>query len=108
MGLTSSVSDPMPKDLQMRTWRKVTVNEALSIGRVDTSSFFRSRSCQKLQLSFLDICRFLLSQRPEVEANVALELDRAGLLVTPERPTPRSFVLTDMQKLPYFNNVCKA
>ena len=35
------------------------------------------------------------------------ELDAAGLLATPQRPNPRPMELADLNKLPYFINVCK-
>jgi len=53
------------------------------------------------------LCRYLISQRPEVEARIVAELGEAGLLATPENPTPRAFELNDMQNLPYLLCVCK-
>jgi hypothetical protein len=49
----------------------------------------------------------LISQRPNVEAKIVAELGEAGLLATPENPTPRAFELKDMQDLPYLLCVCK-
>ncbi len=52
-------------------------------------------------------CRYLLSQHPEVERKLAQELDAAGLLVTPERPKPRSMEFADLANLPYLSWVSK-
>ncbi len=45
-------------------------------------------------------------KHPEVLSKLEAELDTAGLLVTPERPVPRSFEFTDIQ-LPYLQAVVK-
>lgn len=51
-------------------------------------------------------CRFNLIKHPQVMAKLEKELDAAGLLVTPERPEPRSFTFADIQ-LPYLQAVVK-
>ncbi len=40
-------------------------------------------------------------------AKLEAELDAAGLLVTPERPQPRSFTFADISKLHYLDCVIK-
>lgn len=50
---------------------------------------------------------FLISQRPDVEARIAAELDCLGLLATVAHPRPRPMELSDLSRLPYFINVCK-
>lgn len=42
-----------------------------------------------------------------MEAKICAELDAIGLLATPERVSPRPMELNDLNKLPYFVNVCK-
>ena len=50
---------------------------------------------------------FQLSQRPEVEARVAAELDAAGLLITRARPSPRALEHADLAGLVYLQAVIK-
>jgi hypothetical protein len=52
--------------------------------------------------------RFLISQRPDVEAAITAELDAAGLLATRSRPSPPHIGLDDLARLPYLGCVCKA
>jgi hypothetical protein len=53
------------------------------------------------------LCRYLISQHPEVEAKVVAELDRLGLLATPERPRPRPLEFPDLNQLSYLSCVIK-
>lgn len=53
------------------------------------------------------LCRYLLSQNPEVEAKLVEELDAAGFLATPERPNPATMQYADLGKLTYLSWVCK-
>lgn len=53
------------------------------------------------------LCRFMITQHPEVERKVLAELDSLGLLVTPERPNPRPMEFDDIAKLTYTNNCIK-
>lgn len=53
------------------------------------------------------LCRFCMSQHPEVEARVVSELDSLGLLATRERPQPRALQFEDLGKLAYLNLVIK-
>ena len=53
------------------------------------------------------MCRYLISQHPEVDAKMAAELDEAGLLVTPQRPVPRAMEYADLARLTYLGWVCK-
>eukprot|EP00884_Botryococcus_braunii_P006038 jgi/Botrbrau1/15435/Bobra.43_2s0060.1 len=50
---------------------------------------------------------YTLSQYPEVEAKVLEELDSLELLVTPERPNPRSLEFADLGRLVYLQAVIK-
>jgi hypothetical protein len=52
-------------------------------------------------------CRYLISQRPDVEAKIVAELEAEGLLATPLQPKPRDLQLSDLQKLSYLSCVCK-
>lgn len=52
-------------------------------------------------------CSYLISQHPEVDAKLAAELDKAGLLVTSERPMPRAMEYADLTRLTYLGWVCK-
>lgn len=56
----------------------------------------------------LGVRRYLISQHPEAEAKIVAELDAAGLLVTAERPHPRSFAFEDLSALPYLSACIKA
>lgn len=59
------------------------------------------------QAKWASACSFLISQRPDVEAKITAELAAAGLLASPENPNPRKMELADLNRLPYFVNVCK-
>jgi Cytochrome P450 len=50
---------------------------------------------------------YLLSQHPEVEAKVAAELAKHGLLATPDNPSPPPVQWSDLGKLTYMNAVIK-
>jgi hypothetical protein len=50
--------------------------------------------------------RYELVKNPKALARLEAELDAAGLLVTPERPTPRPFTFADIH-LPYLQAVVK-
>ena len=52
--------------------------------------------------------RYLIQQHPEVEAKLVAELDKAGLLLTPQRLTPRAMEYADLAHLTYLSWVCKA
>jgi hypothetical protein len=52
-------------------------------------------------------CRYLVSQHPEVERKLVEELDKAGLLVTVQRPSPRAMQYEDLGRLTYLSWVCK-
>ena len=52
--------------------------------------------------------RYLIQQNPEVEAKLVAELDKAGLLLTPQRLTPRAMEYADLAHLTYLSWVCKA
>ena len=54
------------------------------------------------------MCRYLVSQHPEVEAKLVAELDAAGLLVRPGRPQARPMEHADLARLTYLSWVCKA
>ena len=58
-------------------------------------------------LRLLHVCRYDISQHPEVERKVVEELDQLGLLATPERPIPRSLEFADLSRLTYLNCVIK-
>ena len=51
---------------------------------------------------------FLVSQHPEVEANIVAELQQAGLLATPQQPEPRALQYEDLSRLQYLQMVIKA
>ena len=53
------------------------------------------------------VCRYLISQHPDVEAKLAAELKEAGLLVTPQRPVARAMEYADLARLTYLGWVCK-
>ncbi|KAL3150250.1 hypothetical protein ABBQ32_000104 [Trebouxia sp. C0010 RCD-2024] len=50
---------------------------------------------------------YLVSQHPQVEANICQELDEQGLLVTPKRPHPRKVTFEDLSKLTYLDMAIK-
>ena len=50
-------------------------------------------------------CRALLAAHPEKADILAAELDRAELLVTPQRPEPRGMVFSDLASLTYLDGV---
>ena len=52
-------------------------------------------------------CIYAICQNPEVEANVAAELDAVGLLATPDRPEPRCMEHADLTRLTYLQCVIK-
>ena len=52
--------------------------------------------------------RYLIQQHPEVEAKLVAELDKAGLLLTPQRLAPRAMEYADLAHLTYLSWVCKA
>ena len=51
---------------------------------------------------------FLLGKHPEAMARLETELDAAGLLVTEQRPAPRTFTYADISKLPWLDACVKA
>ena len=51
---------------------------------------------------------YFLTKHPDVMAKLEAELDEAGLLVTPQRPTPRAFTWADVGKLSYLDCIIKA
>jgi hypothetical protein len=53
------------------------------------------------------LCRYYLSQNPEVMQKLEKELDEAGLLVTKDRPSPRALQYSDLSQLTYLNWVLK-
>lgn len=55
----------------------------------------------------LVVCRYLISQYPEVEAKIAAELASLGLLATPEQPNPKPLEYADISKLTYLSCVIK-
>ena len=54
------------------------------------------------------VCRYLVSQHPEVERKIAEELQGLGLLGTPEQPRPRPLQWDDLPKLHYLGCAMKA
>lgn len=48
-----------------------------------------------------------MSQHPEIEARIVEELERLGLLATPDKPQPRALQYEDLSKLTYLNLVIK-
>ena len=63
---------------------------------------------QRLARPHVWLARYLVSQRPEVEAALAAELGAAGLLATMATPDPPHIGLDDLARLPYLGAVCKA
>ena len=56
------------------------------------------------------MCRYCISQNPEVEAKLVAELDMTELLVTEERPHPQQLEYrdyADSSRLPYLHCVMK-
>lgn len=53
------------------------------------------------------LCRYAISQHPEVEQRICEELDALGLLVSPSQPQPRQFEHADLGKLTYLSCVIK-
>lgn len=53
------------------------------------------------------ICRFCISQHPEVESKVLAELDGLNLLVKKENPSPREMTFDDLQRLKYTSSAIK-
>ena len=51
---------------------------------------------------------YLVSQHPEVEAQIVAELTGMGLLATAAQPQPRRLQYEDLSKLSYLNMVIKA
>ena len=51
--------------------------------------------------------RFLISQSPEVEAQIMEELRSLGLLATPQQPQPRALEHADLSKLTYLSCAVK-
>ena len=49
-----------------------------------------------------------MTQNPEVEARVLLELESLGLLATLANPAPRPLTFEDLGKLVYLNAAIKA
>ena len=52
--------------------------------------------------------RYMISQHPRVAARLEAELEAAGLLVTPARPSPRALEFADLAALTYLQAVIKA
>ncbi|KAK9916187.1 hypothetical protein WJX75_009837 [Coccomyxa subellipsoidea] len=50
---------------------------------------------------------YLISQHPEVESKILAELDTLALSISPQRPTPREMVYSDLTKMVYLNAVIK-
>ena len=50
---------------------------------------------------------YLVSQHPQVEANICQDLDQHGLLVTADRPNPRKVTHDDLSKLSYLDMAIK-
>ncbi len=70
-------------------------------------NFVHACSFSTTVISPLCVCRYDISQHPEVERKVVQELDLLGLLATPERPNPRSIEYADLSRLTYLNCVIK-
>ena len=47
--------------------------------------------------------RYFLAKNPKAMAKLEAELDTAGLLKTPQNPTPRQFTHADIGKLRYLD-----
>ena len=60
-----------------------------------------------LVLSCLRGHRYLISQHPEVEARIVMELRSLDLLATPERPHVRDLEYEDLGKLHYLSCAIK-
>ena len=54
------------------------------------------------------VCRYFVSQHPEVERKIEAELDSLEFLVTSNRKTPRRLEYADLSKLPYLSGAIKA
>lgn len=63
---------------------------------------------QRLRALTTPVRRALLAAHPEKAQLLAEELDRAGLLATPERPEPRGMVFSDLASLTYLDGVSPA
>ncbi len=53
------------------------------------------------------LCRYLISQHPEVEARIVKELRSLDLLATPKRPDVRELEYEDLGKLQYLSCAIK-
>ena len=52
-------------------------------------------------------CRYFLAKNPKSMARLVAELDAAGLLVTDQRPRPRTFTYADISKLRFLDCVIR-
>lgn len=57
--------------------------------------------------SLCALCRFAISQHPEVEAKIVEELQAHGLAPSPSQPEPRQLTYADLGKLTYLQAVIK-
>ena len=53
------------------------------------------------------VCRYLISQHPEVEKKILAELEELQLLKTAQNPKAREMTYADLSKLTYLNAVIK-
>ena len=55
----------------------------------------------------MHVCRYLISQHPEVEKKILAELEELQLLKTAQNPKAREMTYADLSKLTYLNAVIK-
>ena len=60
-----------------------------------------------LHMPWTCVCRYLISQHPEVENKILAELADLQLLKTAQNPKPREMTYADLSKLTYLNAVIK-
>ena len=68
----------------------------------------RGARITKSRVRACGVCRYFVSQHPEVDRKIEAELDSLGFLVTSTRKNPKRLEYADLSKLPYLSGVIKA